>query len=277
MSIPPARFSRFGPQSRYVAGIAFLLWDIGITTSQEVELVWGQPFIPMNLVYVFIRYVPVLVRISTWPIGSTASPGVNFTAAQCTIWEAYEFGFAMITMSCVEFILLLRVAALYYNQKLIANTIKVMYIIEVICMIVGFGLTVPNYEFDPVCTVTKTPSTIILYGAVTPIFQTVLFILTVVKFAHTVKSGWGRIPILDMMMRDSTWAFFVIEGVIFANAIPFFAATEFSLFGWMQCTFSFVGYRVILNMRSLSKKSACAAETRDVESHLVFASGSFGE
>ena len=43
-------------------------------------------------------------------------------------------------------------------------------------------------------------------------FQTVLFGLTVWKFFQAVRSGWGDVPILQLLVRDGTWAFFLLFG-----------------------------------------------------------------
>ena len=44
----------------------------------------------------------------------------------------------------------------------------------------------------------------------TVIFQIFLFTLTVYKFIQAVHSGWGDVPLLNLLMRDGTWAFFLL-------------------------------------------------------------------
>ena len=42
------------------------------------------------------------------------------------------------------------------------------------------------------------------------IYQSFLFTLTVYKFLQALRSGWGHIPLVKLLMRDGTWAFFLL-------------------------------------------------------------------
>lgn len=46
-------------------------------------------------------------------------------------------------------------------------------------------------------------------------FQTILFLLTAWKFFGAVKAGWGDVPIIQLLMRDGTWAFFLLFGAFY--------------------------------------------------------------
>lgn len=43
-------------------------------------------------------------------------------------------------------------------------------------------------------------------------FQAILFVLTGWKFYQAVRSGWGDVPLMLLLMRDGTWAFFALFG-----------------------------------------------------------------
>ena len=47
------------------------------------------------------------------------------------------------------------------------------------------------------------------------LFQTLLFIVTAYKFILSLRSGWGQVPIVVLLMRDGTWAFFLLFGIQF--------------------------------------------------------------
>jgi hypothetical protein len=43
-------------------------------------------------------------------------------------------------------------------------------------------------------------------------FETTLFLLTLAKFLIALRGGWGRTPVVYLLMRDGTWAFILIFG-----------------------------------------------------------------
>lgn len=42
------------------------------------------------------------------------------------------------------------------------------------------------------------------------LFQAFLFSLTVIKFVSALRDGWGNTPLLTLLARDGTWAFFTL-------------------------------------------------------------------
>lgn len=64
------------------------------------------------------------------------------------------------------------------------------------------------------------------YRAASIIFQTVMFSLTVYKFAGALRSGWGHIPLVKLLIRDGTWAFILLFGM---HPIPVFWSFLLSL------------------------------------------------
>jgi len=44
------------------------------------------------------------------------------------------------------------------------------------------------------------------------LFQTFLFAITFYKFIQAVRAGWSDVPLVALLMRDGTWAFFVLFG-----------------------------------------------------------------
>src|SRR5216683_6367870 len=51
-----------------------------------------------------------------------------------------------------------------------------------------------------------------LYSAAFVAFETILFVLTLVKFLIALRDGWGRTPVVYLLVRDGTWAFMLIFG-----------------------------------------------------------------
>ena len=48
-------------------------------------------------------------------------------------------------------------------------------------------------------------------------FETVLFVLTIIKFVDAVKQGWGKGPIMQQFVTDGTWAYLLIFLVMLVN------------------------------------------------------------
>ena len=59
-------------------------------------------------------------------------------------------------------------------------------------------------------------------------FQTLLFGFTVWKFVVALKSGWGNIPIMRLLVRDGTWAFILLFGTY--RTVPRLLPTNVSYF-----------------------------------------------
>jgi hypothetical protein len=51
------------------------------------------------------------------------------------------------------------------------------------------------------------------------VFESLLFLLTMVKFYAALREGWGREPIISCFMRDGIWAF----ALPFGMSLPIFA------------------------------------------------------
>ncbi len=97
-------------------------------------------------------------------------------------------------------------------------------------MMVTLIFVVPGVTFDTTCTVVRSPPSLIIfayglillnstaililtvYSAAFVLFESVLFILTLIKFLVALRSGWGRTPVVFLLVRDGTWAFILIFG-----------------------------------------------------------------
>ena len=97
-------------------------------------------------------------------------------------------------------------------------------------MMIPLIFVVPGVRFDATCTVVRSPPSLIifayghiflttsailiwvLYSAAFVSFESVLFILTLIKFVVALRSGWGRTPVVFLLVRDGTWAFMLIFG-----------------------------------------------------------------
>ncbi|KAJ6495695.1 hypothetical protein C8R47DRAFT_369603 [Mycena vitilis] len=235
-----------------LAALAFLVYDILLTLDDEVKFPWTR----MKMLFLFIRYIPLCVQISVLFIASPElTPPLHFTAHDCFIWQVYQGVATVLVFAAVDYVLILRVYALYYNNPTVRKLVLAAFALEVAGMCVGLGLALPGIQFDEICLVTKISPTLLIYGAATLLFQTFLFGLTLFKFVHAVRDGWGDTPLVGLVMRDGTWAFILLFAVVGGDACLYGLKNHtFSgvLYGWLLSVFSFSGYHVLLNLDRLS-------------------------
>jgi len=240
-----------------IAALAFLVWDILITTDEEVKLMWPRSWSYIKFAYFFIRYVPAMVEVSILLIGTELTPSFHFTSHDCYIWQIYQGVAVSLILTTVDTILVLRVHALYHGSVVMQWVVGLFFAIELVGMAVGLALTLPKITYDGLCLVINVPRTIIIYAAGAIVFQAVLFLVTMYKFILAIRSGWGDVPLIVLLTRDGTWAFCLLffgyagHLLLYALHNPNYAGV---LYGWILTIFSFSGYRILLNLNSLANE-----------------------
>ncbi|KAF9256378.1 hypothetical protein L218DRAFT_216911 [Marasmius fiardii PR-910] len=239
-----------------VAALAFLVYDVLITIDEEVNLIWPRPWSFLKVIYVFVRYIPVLVQISIIFVGTELPVALNYTPRDCFIWMTYQAAALITIVATVDLILILRVFALYHDNRLVKYIVGALYLVYLAGMCAGLVLGVPKIKYNSLCVVIDAANIMALYLGSAMFFQTVLFLLTTAKFISAVRAGWGNVPILRVVMRDGTWAFtllLLIEagyGSLYALPNRSYAGI---LYGWLLTAFSFSGYRILLNLNNLGE------------------------
>ncbi|KAF4598131.1 hypothetical protein EYR38_006527 [Pleurotus pulmonarius] len=149
-----------------VSAIAFILWDICVTMDQEVERIWSEPWTRTKILYYICRYLPVTLMASTLPAGALKPPEITYTYHDCFIWQLYQLSATMMIFLSVEFVMLLRVEALYNQQRFVCLTLRTLYYVEMILMIIGIGTSMPKFRYDTTCLAVGLPPTAIIFAYV---------------------------------------------------------------------------------------------------------------
>ncbi|KAF8891739.1 hypothetical protein BD779DRAFT_144646 [Infundibulicybe gibba] len=237
-----------------VAALAFLVWDICITFDDEVKLIWSRPWTYTKFLFYFVRYLPLMVEISILFVGTELSPQFHFSPHDCFIWQVYQGVASISIVASVDFILILRVYALFHNSPIVRSIVSVCFMLELAGMCTGLALSLPGIKYDSICIVTEVPSSLIIYGAASILFQTLLFSLTAYKFFRAIREG-GGVPLITLLMRDGTWAFFVLF-IVYVGQVSLYGLKNHALAGifysWLLTAFSFSGYRILLNIHHFS-------------------------
>ncbi|KDQ55173.1 hypothetical protein JAAARDRAFT_37705 [Jaapia argillacea MUCL 33604] len=246
------------------AALALLFYDILLTFDDEVHLIWSRPRSYTKFLYFYVRYMTLAAQISLVFTTGEASPNLQYTHYQCYLWEIWQEGFALSLIMAVDIILILRVHALYNGKKLVTSIICFFYIAEVVSMLTSSVLATPGMEYDTLCLITYSPPSIVTYGVASAVFQGILFSFTLYQFVVSLRQGWGRTRLVTLLMRDGTWAFFLIFSVmIVQSAVYLWGDPDYSgmLYCWLLTIFSFSGYRILLNLQSLSPSHRPSADT----------------
>ncbi|KAH9485097.1 hypothetical protein JR316_0002004 [Psilocybe cubensis] len=272
-----------------VAALTFLVWDVLITMDDEacsneslVKLIWPRSWTYTKYVYFLARYLPIMTQISILFIGTELSAYFHFTTHDCYIWQIYQGVAASVIVGAVDTILILRVHALYHGNQIIRRVVAVFYAMEIIGMAIGLALALPGVTYDNLCLVLSVPHSLIIYGGATIVFQFFLFSLTLYKFIEAARSGWGDVPLIVLLMRDGTWAFFLLF-FIYVGQLSLYALPNTSyagvLYGWLLTIFSFCGYRILHNINRLADRVSGPenhmSNTRPTDTNIQFSTQIF--
>ncbi|KAH6919312.1 hypothetical protein BKA70DRAFT_1417290 [Coprinopsis sp. MPI-PUGE-AT-0042] len=211
-----------------------------------------------KFIFFFIRYFTVVFQFSIQFIGT---PLIRHTHYGCYVWNIYQGIGSLLIIAAVDRILLLRVYALFPRNKPVQYFTSILYAAEVIAYCIGLALAVPLLEYDEFCVITKAPTIFALAAGGPIIFQIILFILTAISFVKAVKSGYGNVPILLVVIRDGTWAFALLFVILIGELVLVTLASDaYSsiLYAWLNTVFSFCGYRILLNLTKMAETTSRA-------------------
>ncbi|KDQ55175.1 hypothetical protein JAAARDRAFT_37707 [Jaapia argillacea MUCL 33604] len=233
-----------------VAATAFLVYDILLTLDDEVKLIWPKRWSFTKFLYFFVRYTGVAVELSLLAV----SPDHQFTQQECERRQIRKAVAAMSLIMAVDFILILRVRALYALSKTVVPVLFFLYLLEIGGMTTSFIMSIPKTRYIGPCLPIYIPKTILIYILASVTFQGVLLAFTATQFVLGLREGWGRTRIIFLLMRDGTWAFFMIFVIMLLQTSLYTREKEYTglFYAWSLTTFSFAGYRILLNLQKLS-------------------------
>lgn len=240
-----------------VAALTFLVWDILITLDQEVNAIWSKPNrFYSKWLFFFVRYFAVAMQVSMLFVGTQFSLGFHYTESDCVKWYVFQEVSTQLLIAGVESILIIRVHALYDRNRYLTLILIVLFLAENIVMTITLIRVVSGVRFDTTCTVIHSPPSLLFFAVAFVSFETILFVLTLVKFLVALRDGWGRTSVVYLLVRDGTWAFMLIFVTLCVNAGFYLGAGDSSIaavaFPWLLSIESFAGARIVLNLHAIS-------------------------
>lgn len=199
--------------SHCYSSLAFLIYDWLLGLESEVQHIWMQPQKRVfKCLYIYFRYFSLLIQ-ATHPglveylVGSHDSPSF------CLAWSIYASLVGQVHVTAVEMVLAVRVYALFNRSRRIAFLVGFHILLQVTSSMVNVVYTIRAAKYHEYCIFSKPPLQLTYHGIIVLSTQITLMGLTLLKTVLARRSGWGRTPIVSLLLRDSSAVFVVISAL----------------------------------------------------------------
>ncbi|KAI1795290.1 hypothetical protein LXA43DRAFT_1108346 [Ganoderma leucocontextum] len=236
-----------------VACVAILTWDVFVTLADEVELIWKRRWTAAKFMYLIARYLPWLVQLALLAINVNGTTGLAFTFRQCASWQIVQGTLLQVIVTTVDVILIIRVYALYDKNRFLLLGVGTLFLAEIVALCCLLANVTPRLTYNDECYVTSSPPNFQYYWVVSLAFETLLFLLTIVKFLDGLRNGWARGLFVQQFITDGTWAYALIFLVMLVNMMlyKYIHSTLTGIcYTWLLVVLSFAGSRLVLFPRS---------------------------
>ncbi|KAF5348115.1 hypothetical protein D9756_010766 [Leucocoprinus leucothites] len=268
-----------------VVGLALLLYDHILTWQDEIQYVWR---------YDFRLEVPLLdlngslreSRNSTWTMKATYFISRYFALAghivnviysspyfiqrqngDCLAWFKFQMGAMMVLVFNMEFIMMMRVHALYNHKFWVGAVLAAWYMLCRTYNAWALPRAVAQVETNINCIPIKSPGTSRWITYVVIILNQAMFwCLSYRKYRCAVRDGWSDYSLIRLVIRDNSWAFLLLVGVL-VSLIPYDVYVKNQghiIFCIMTCLLSIIPCRLVLNIRCLKYETDSEVEQVDM-------------
>ncbi|KII90418.1 hypothetical protein PLICRDRAFT_38955 [Plicaturopsis crispa FD-325 SS-3] len=221
-----------------IIGITILWFDIAITFSDEVRLIWRRPKSISTVLFFANRYLVALTNFALLP-------GLLITwnsVSGCQTFQWFRHAILCVSHVTVMIILILRTYAIYgCNRKILAVLsgfalgigVFLVYFLSVNGKTLARLLNSEDWQLPPSLDDQRTNGFVcIAEGAITPVsiaamlfvFDLLVLVLTVYKTygtAKEVRSLSGRLPLVTLILRDGSLYFLLMALAYLVNMTPF--------------------------------------------------------
>ncbi|KIM45410.1 hypothetical protein M413DRAFT_429877, partial [Hebeloma cylindrosporum] len=229
-----------------VASLAFLFYEIFITFDDEVNIIWS-----------YAQSLTKSTNRTNRAIEIAITKHLSMVTTSLKGWYMCQVVFGGILMAGVEAVLMARVYALYQKSLRVGLVFLALILGEAIAVIIGVVKHIPGDDFSASSLLLTSPGSYTYFGIGAIITQITILVLTLVKYKTAVKEGWGKAPIMMLMVRDGTVVFFAfliltITTVIYTN----WPTEYYALIGtsWFLSVVASAGCRLIINMQKLPEQ-----------------------
>ncbi|KAG2072033.1 hypothetical protein BDR04DRAFT_470856 [Suillus decipiens] len=139
--------------------------------------------------YIYFRYFSLLAQ-ATHPGLVEYFAGGHGSPFSCLAWKIYASLVGRVHITAIEIVLAVQVYALFNRSRRIAFLVGFHILLEVISSVVNVVYTIRANKHG-YCIFSKPPDELMYYS----------------------RSGWGRTPIVSLLLRDSSAVLFVISAL----------------------------------------------------------------
>jgi len=228
----------------------FSCWSSQCYICVIVRLKWSLP----KILFLTSRYVvPPLLMIIVIDL-----TGYPLLSSFCAFGTRFHKPVSALSLFLAEIVLLIRVSALYYHDKIILSLLVCLFTCQFIAIVICtvFALTIITpvlfYEFLPGCWVQIRDTESALrwsYSWWIPFvsFDGILLVLTFIK-----AISYRDTPAIRLVARDSAFYFALMFSCLIANIAVYFPGTAIAVYiptEWIACI---AVSRMMMNIRGLT-------------------------
>ncbi|KAF8843232.1 hypothetical protein BDN67DRAFT_964600 [Paxillus ammoniavirescens] len=271
------QLTRFCQMAPYVV----MLYDHFLTFDQEIEHIWNKPWTLTSILYITLRYPGSAFG---W-FSATAFLG-SWSYNFCKIFIYVQGWPASVTVWLVQFILQMRLYALYNKSKKLVVFTGAIYLAEIIAMSgillkANLDVETSNHPLPGIniCTALMTPSVFYSFWIPPLIFESILCFLSIwigVKrsrqYLQPALVKGNRMRLVNVVIMGNVMYFFGILLSCVVNAAMWQALGP----GWIEIPEGFpqaieiiAGCRLILHIRSAGSASSNLGTTKPSDSTQV--------
>lgn len=162
--------------------------------------------------YIYFRYFSLLIQ-AIHPSLLEYLVESRDSLSSCLAWNIYASLVGQAHITAVETVLAVRVYALFNKSRRIAFLVGFHIVLQVISSVVNAVYTIRAAKYDGYCIFSKPLHQLTYHGIVVLSTQITLIGLTSLKTILTRRSGWGRTPIVSLLLRDSSTVLFVVSAL----------------------------------------------------------------
>ncbi|KAF8060643.1 hypothetical protein FPV67DRAFT_300780 [Lyophyllum atratum] len=234
----------------------WLVWDYVSRFPVEYERVWKSVITERRIssvsaVYIVTRYTGLIGQTvnlicTTWLL---TRPAIDQTA--CSLWFSFESIVIQILFSAVQYVIMLRVDALYLKDWRVRVPLFICWLTERVHLLYIAVETFRALRTDATCMVDP-PSVSLVAGMVITI-TSIQIIIWGLTLARLYVVGGPRSPLTRQLVRDGAFACATIVA-FYVVVVPCDFYVEIfihNIYAFMITVLSNMGCQVILNLRSL--------------------------
>ncbi|KAF9482228.1 hypothetical protein BDN70DRAFT_450973 [Pholiota conissans] len=212
--------------------------------------------------FLFTRYFALAAQITNRSIEQAIERDNLISRGALKNWYMCQVIIGSILMTAVEIILMARVYALYKKSVWVGIIFACLILGEISAVVAGTILSCPEKNFTAVDILISSPKSYTYFGISAIISQFTILALTLFKYKIAVQHGWGKAPIMMLMVRDGTAAFFIFLLITTMTIVATGMQTKYAPLGnsWFLSIVACAGCRLIINMQKLPTRSEATAD-----------------